>query len=82
MLEDVEIEGVTPHSFRRTVATFLDRASVPDLAAEMLGHNSTKITKKQYIQHDERVDPITADILEALAPKRAVAERTDTPFLL
>lgn len=70
VLEDVEIEGVTPHSFRRTVATFLDRASGPDLAAEMLGHSSTKITKEHYIQPDERVDPVTADILEALAPKR------------
>ncbi|MFC5995368.1 tyrosine-type recombinase/integrase [Pseudonocardia hispaniensis] len=72
VLEDVEIEGVTPHSFRRTVATFLDRASGPDLAAEMLGHSSTKITKEHYIQPDERVDPVTADILEALAPRREV----------
>jgi integrase len=70
VLEDVELEGVTPHSFRRTVATFLDRASGPDLAAEMLGHSSTKITKEHYIQPDERVDPVTADILEALAPRR------------
>ena len=70
VLEDVEIEGVTPHSFRRTVATFLDRASGPDLAAEMLGHTSSKITKEHYIQPDETVDPVTADILEALAPRR------------
>lgn len=70
VLEDVELEGVTPHSFRRTVATFLDRASGPELAAEMLGHSSTKITKEHYIQPDERVDPVTADILEALAPRR------------
>lgn len=69
VLEDVEIEGVTPHSFRRTVATFLDRASGPDLAAEMLGHTSSKITKEHYIQPDETVDPVTADILEALAPR-------------
>ncbi|MDI9629049.1 MAG: tyrosine-type recombinase/integrase [Acidobacteriota bacterium] len=41
VLECVELEGVTPHSFRRTVATFLDRASGPDLTAEMLGHPSS-----------------------------------------
>ena len=70
VLEDVELEGVTPHSFRRTVATFLDRASGPDLAAEMLGHSSTRITKEHYIQPDERVDPVTAEVLEALASKR------------
>lgn len=69
VLEDVEVEGVTPHSFRRTVATFFDRASGPDLAAEMLGHSSTKITKEHYIQPHDRVDPVTADILEALAPR-------------
>ncbi len=70
VLEEVEIQGVTPHSFRRTVATFLDRASGPDLAAEMLGHTSSKITKEHYIQPDEQVDPVTADILEVLAPRR------------
>lgn len=73
MLEKVDVEGVTPHSFRRTVATFLDRASGPDLAAEMLGHTSSKITKEHYIQPDERVDPVTAEILEALAPRRGGA---------
>lgn len=36
----------------------------------MLGHSSTKITKEHYIQPDERVDPVTADIFEALAPRR------------
>lgn len=70
VLEELEIQGVTPHSFRRTVATFLDRASGPDLAAEMLGHTSSKITKEHYIQPDEQVDPVTADILEVLAPRR------------
>ncbi len=40
------IEGVTPHSFRRTVATMLDRAGGADLAAEMLGHTSSEITKR------------------------------------
>lgn len=70
VLSEAEIEGVTPHAFRRTVATVLDRASGPDLAAELLGHTSSKITKEHYIQPDEAVDPVTAEILEALAPKR------------
>lgn len=69
VLDEAGIEGVTPHSFRRTVATVLDRASGPELAAEMLGHTSSKITKEHYIQPDEAVNPVTADILEALAPR-------------
>ncbi len=70
VLSEAGIEGVTPHAFRRTVATVLDRASGPDLAAQLLGHTSSKITKEHYIQPDEAVDPVTAEILEALAPKR------------
>jgi integrase len=70
VLELAGIKGVTPHSFRRTVATVLDRASGAELAAEMLGHTSSKITREHYIEPDERVNPITAEILEALAPKQ------------
>ena len=63
------ITGVTPHSFRRTVATVLDRAGGADLAAEMLGHSSAQITKQHYIEPDDNVNPVTAEILELLAPK-------------
>ena len=66
--------GVTPHSFRRTVATVLDRAGGADLAAEMLGHTSSKITKEHYIEPDETVNPVTAEILESLAPRRPEEE--------
>ena len=65
------ITGVTPHSFRRTVATVLDRAGGADLAAEMLGHTSAQITKQHYIEPDDNVNPVTAEILELLAPKSA-----------
>jgi hypothetical protein len=53
----------------------LDRVSGPDLTAELLGHTSSKITKQHYIEPDETVDPITAEILEALAPRAAEGER-------
>lgn len=71
ILEEAGMEGVTPHAFRRTVATVLDRASGADLAADMLGHTSSKITKQHYIEPDETVNPVTAEILEALAPRAA-----------
>ncbi len=70
ILAEAGISSVTPHAFRRTVATVLDRASGPDLAAELLGHTSSKITKQHYIEPDETVDPVTAEILESLAPRR------------
>lgn len=75
VLAEAGITGVTPHSFRRTVATVLDRAGGADLAAEMLGHTSSKITKEHYIEPDEVVNPVTAEILEALAPKWLDGER-------
>ena len=68
-LSGVEVRGVTPHSFRRTVATVLDRAGGAELAAEMLGHTSSDVTKEHYIEHDDKVNPVTAEILESLAPK-------------
>lgn len=74
VLSDAGIDGVTPHSFRRTVATVLDRASGSDLAAEMLGHTSSKITKEHYIEPDEAVNPVTAEILEVLAPRDRTSE--------
>ena len=77
VLSEAGIEGITPHAFRRTVATVLDRASGPDLAAELLGHTSSKITKEHYIQPDEAVDPVTAEILESLAPRRETNSASD-----
>lgn len=69
ILDEAGIAGVTPHSFRRTVATVIDRAGGADLAAEMLGHTSSQITKEHYIEPDEKVNPVTAEILESLAPR-------------
>ena len=62
------VAGVTARSFRRTGATVLDPAGRADLAAEMLGHTSSKIIEKHHTQPDEAVNPVTAERLEALAP--------------
>lgn len=74
VLEEAGISGVTPHSFRRTVATVIDRAGGADLAAEMLGHTSSDITRQHYIEPNDHVNPITASILEQLAPRPDVAD--------
>lgn len=67
-LADAQVDGVTPHAFRRTVATVLSRDGSTELAAEMLGHSSVEITKAHYIEVDGVVDPATAELLESLAP--------------
>jgi len=53
----------------------LDRAGGDDLAAEMLGHTSAQITKQHYIEPDENVNPVTAEILESLAPRKPEESR-------
>lgn len=68
ILEDAGIEDVTPHAFRRTVATVIHRAAGTDLAAELLGHTSPEITRTHYIERQNLVNPRTAEILEQLAP--------------
>ncbi len=60
------IEGVTPHAFRRTVATAINEQAGVDLAAELLGHTDTKITLQHYIRRNEMVNPTTATLLEGV----------------
>ncbi len=67
--EDLDLSGITPHVFRKTVATTIDQAASTGLAAELLGHSSTQITETFYIQPTKRVNPVTAQILERLAPE-------------
>ncbi|WP_240645931.1 tyrosine-type recombinase/integrase [Georgenia sp. SYP-B2076] len=64
ILKGTEAEHITPHAFRRTVATTVDRAQGIDLAAELLGHTSTEITRVHYIEPNRYVNPVTAEILE------------------
>ncbi|MFI9488572.1 tyrosine recombinase XerC [Promicromonospora sp. NPDC052451] len=74
ILKEVGITGVTPHSFRRTAATTVDRSGGTEMAAQLLGHTSTEITKRHYIEPDENVDVRTAEILESLAPGKSQSQ--------
>ena len=64
VLDLAGIEGVTPHSFRRAVATAVKDAANVELAAELLGHADPKITIEHYVRRSETVDPLTATVLE------------------
>ena len=66
--EDLDLSNITPHTFRKTVATTIDQAASIDLAAELLGHSSKEVTETYYVQPTKRVNPVTAEILERLAP--------------
>ncbi|WP_285106374.1 site-specific integrase [Promicromonospora sp. MEB111] len=71
--------GVTPHSFRRTVATTIERAAGADLAAQLLGHTSSEITVKHYIEPNTSIDTRTATILETLTPTTTTSQASGTP---
>lgn len=61
VLDFAGISGVTPHMFRRTVATAINEQAGVDLAAELLGHTDPKITIQHYIRRNEMVNPVTAE---------------------
>lgn len=69
VMDEAGISGVTPHAFRRTVATTINREAGVELAAAMLGHSSRDITIEHYIEKADLVDPRTAEVLEILAPE-------------
>ncbi|WP_218031376.1 tyrosine-type recombinase/integrase [Nocardioides psychrotolerans] len=64
VLERAGITGVTPHMFRRTVATVINEAASVDLAAQLLGHTDPKVTIEHYIRRNEHVNPLTAELLD------------------
>jgi len=66
VLEKGGITGVTPHLFRRTVATAVNDNASLELAAELLGHTNTKTTVQHYIRRNELVDPATAELLDSV----------------
>jgi integrase len=64
VMEIAGIAGLTPHAFRRTVATAINEQAGVELAAELLGHTGPKITVQHYIRRNEMVNPSTAEMLD------------------
>ncbi|MBA3781419.1 MAG: tyrosine-type recombinase/integrase [Nocardioides sp.] len=65
VLGDAGIEGVTPHMFRRTVATVINEQASLNLASELLGHTDPRVTIEHYVRRNEQVNPLTAELLDA-----------------
>ncbi|MGW9167201.1 site-specific integrase [Agromyces sp. NPDC055658] len=70
ILKEAGLEGLnfSRHAFRRTGATLLANALDLQAAVDMLGHASTSTTKKHYAEPDRSVKPLSAVVLQRLAP--------------
>ncbi|WP_285728846.1 tyrosine-type recombinase/integrase [Kocuria sp. NBRC 114282] len=67
--EDLKgFEWVTWHTFRKTVATLVDRSSGTEDAAAVLGHAGTAVTSKHYVQRAS-VAPDVSGTLEQLGDR-------------
>lgn len=77
VLEQAGLAGrrITPHSFRKTVATLISQEANVETAAEMLGHGTVQITRQHYIERTQHANPATAAILEKLAPSPSLRNR-------
>lgn len=71
ILKNAGLDGmeITPHAFRRTGATLLANEVDLQTAADVLGHTSTSTTKEHYAEPDRSVNPMTATVLQRLAPR-------------
>lgn len=68
--KDTGFEWVTPHTFRKTVATLISEAATSELASRQLGHSSSQVIRDHYIAKP----PVSADLSELL---ERLAERDD-----
>lgn len=66
--EAAGLDWVTPHTFRKTVATHLEASAGLAAASQQLGHGSETITETYYVEAKPRVAPDMGDLLEELAP--------------
>lgn len=63
--DDTGFGWVTPHTFRKTVATIIDAEDSTKTAAAQLGHASEDVTTTHYIQKPH-LAPDSSNLLEAL----------------
>ncbi|WP_298445924.1 tyrosine-type recombinase/integrase [Gordonia sp. (in: high G+C Gram-positive bacteria)] len=61
-------DWVKPHTFRKTVATLVERERSLAEASKQLGHAGTAVTAKHYVERSETA-PDLSEVLETLGPK-------------
>lgn len=72
---DTDLAWVTPHTFRKTVATLIKEEKDTKSASAQLGHSSEEVTDTYYIAKPVQA-PDVSDILERLGAHR---QRRSTP---
>ncbi|MBT8225135.1 MAG: site-specific integrase [Dactylosporangium sp.] len=72
---ETDLGWVTPHTFRKTVATLIDKEADTKSAAAQLGHASEEITNTYYIAKPV-LAPDVSDILERLGADRETDDTT------
>lgn len=70
---ETDLGWVTPHTFRKTVATLIDKEADTKSAAAQLGHASEDVTNAYYIAKPV-LAPDVSDILEKFGAGRATAD--------
>lgn len=66
---DTDLDWVTPHTFRKTVATLIKEETDTKSASAQLGHSSEEVTDTYYIAKPVQA-PDVSDILERLGADR------------
>jgi integrase len=64
--QDTGLEWVTPHTFRKTVATLVAEEVDSDTAAQQLGHSSASVTKEFHIARPALAAEVSA-VLQSLS---------------
>lgn len=67
IFEQVDLGWVKPHTFRKTVATVIEREADLRTASEQLGHGSEAVTRRHYVQRAS-VGPDTRHITARFVP--------------
>lgn len=70
--QDTRFDWVTPHVFRKTVTTLVDRVVDTETAARLAGHGSTDVTKEFYIAKDASAVDVSSVVEAFAAPKRRI----------
>ena len=71
--KDTGLEWVTPHTFRKTVATLISERVDAETASQQLGHSSPAITREFYISKPTIAADVAHVLDELAAPDPAVA---------
>lgn len=69
-----DLDWVTPHVFRKTVATLIESETDIKTAASVLGHADEKVTRVHYLPDRPNIAPDVSEILQRHGPTKKASE--------